>query len=109
MDKIQLTNDKRQRFRLIVGGQDVAVFLYLNTVDNHWYMDLFDFQGNEISLGKRIVDREFVLNFRKQGFLGNFYLMCDAAQTLNEPIDLVNCRFYYLTEREVVEALNFGT
>ena len=54
--QIILTDDARQSFRTIVGGQGVRITAWWNVVDGRWYLTLSRLDRTVIAAGLRLVE-----------------------------------------------------
>ena len=56
MQQIRLTDDVRQTFRTVLGGQSVRVKAWWQPLDLHWYLSLMWTDGRGIVAGVRLVE-----------------------------------------------------
>ena len=99
MQNIPLTNDARQTFRTILGGQSVRVTAWWQPFDKYWYVSLAWLDGRGISSSMRLVEGGRPLRAIVNDFKGGLLVTGSGVPRRNSFTE--KHRLVYLTESEL--------
>lgn len=98
---IALTDDARQTFRTILGGQNVRVRAWWQPLDENWYISLSNLDGTPIITGLRLDEAARPVDGHLLDFKGG--LLIDGVGEVGRNAWTTTHRLVYLTEVEAVD------